>query len=114
MRSWTRSPCRLSARICPQFAPLPVYPAAPRDIAIIVNESIRAAELLKRVKELAGGLAETVSIFDVYSGKQVGEGKRSIGISITYRAPERSLSSEEIDKRSRTSSPRSKTSTTQK
>ncbi|MFZ1685140.1 MAG: phenylalanine--tRNA ligase subunit beta [Candidatus Zixiibacteriota bacterium] len=80
-----------------QFVPLPMYPAAPRDLAIIVSESVRAAELLARVKQLAGGLAEAVSIFDVYAGKQIGEGKRSIGISITYRAADRSLSSDEID-----------------
>jgi phenylalanyl-tRNA synthetase beta chain len=80
-----------------QFVPLPMYPAAPRDLAIIVSESVPAADLLARVKQLAGGLAESVGIFDVYAGKQIGEGKRSIGISITYRAADRSLSSDEID-----------------
>lgn len=81
-----------------QFVPLPVYPAAPRDLAVVVSESIRASELLNRVKALAGGLAEKVTIFDVYSGKQVGERKRSIGISVIYRAADRSLSSEEVDR----------------
>ncbi len=80
-----------------QFVPLPVYPAAPRDLAVVVSDSIRAGELVSRVKTLAGGLAESVGIFDVYAGKQVGDGKRSIGISISYRAPDRSLSSEEVD-----------------
>jgi phenylalanyl-tRNA synthetase beta chain len=81
-----------------QFSPLPIYPAAPRDLAIIVSESVPAATLLARVKQLAGGLAESVGIFDVYAGKQIGEGKRSIGISITYRAADRSLSSDEVDR----------------
>ena len=81
-----------------QFTPLPVYPSAPRDLAIVVAEEIRVGELVGKVKSVAGTLAESISIFDLYSGKQIEKGKKSIGVSITYRSPERSLSSEEVDK----------------
>ncbi len=79
------------------FEPLPVYPAAPRDIAVLIDESIPVGELVRNIRETAGALAEAVSIFDLYSGKQVQKGKKSVGISITYRSPDRSLSSGEVD-----------------
>ncbi len=79
------------------FEPLPVYPAAPRDIAVLIDESIPVGELVRNIRETAGALAEAVSIFDLYSGKQVQKGKKSVGVSITYRSPDRSLSSGEVD-----------------
>ena len=81
-----------------QFTPLPVYPSAPRDLAIIVAEEVKVGELVGRVKSVAGTLAESISIFDLYSGKQIEQGKKSIGVSITYRSAERSLASDEVDK----------------
>jgi phenylalanyl-tRNA synthetase beta chain len=80
-----------------RFVPLPSYPAAPRDLAIVVDEQVPAGQILGLVKETAGELAELVEMFDLYSGKQVESGKKSIGIAITYRSRERSLSSEEVD-----------------
>ena len=81
-----------------QFTPLPVYPSAPRDLAIIVTEEIKVGEIVGKVKSVAGPLAESISIFDLYVGKQIEKGKKSIGISISYRSAERSLSSDEVDK----------------
>lgn len=81
-----------------QFTPLPVYPSALRDLAIVVNESVKVGDLINRVKSVAGTLAESVEVFDLYSGKQIEKGKKSIGVAITYRTGERSLSSDEVDK----------------
>ena len=80
------------------FTPLPTYPAAPRDIAVVVAEEVRVKELITVVRKAATELAEAVTIFDLYQGKQIPEGKKSVGIAITYRSSQRSLSGDEIDK----------------
>lgn len=81
-----------------EFQTLPIYPAAPRDLAILVNESVKAAEIVSAVKTAAGKLAESVEIFDLYQGKQIAAGKKSLAVSIVYRSPEGSLSTEQVDK----------------
>ncbi len=80
-----------------EFAPLPLYPAAPRDLAIIVSQKVCAGDLVNTIKETAGKPAESVQLFDLYTGKQIEEGKKSIAVSITYRSDTGSLSSEEVD-----------------
>ncbi len=80
-----------------EFTPLPLYPAAPRDLAVVVSESVQAGDLVSEVKKTAGGMAESVRIFDLYAGKQIGKGKKSVAIAITYRSPEGSLSGEQVD-----------------
>lgn len=80
------------------FTPLPMYPAAPRDLAVVVAEEVRVAELIAEVRKAATELAEAVTIFDLYQGKQIPEGKKSVGIAITYRSSQRSLSGDEVDK----------------
>jgi phenylalanyl-tRNA synthetase beta chain len=49
------------------------------------------------IRSQAGALAETVEVFDVYTGAQIGQGRKSIAIAIVFRAPDRSLSNEEVD-----------------
>jgi phenylalanyl-tRNA synthetase beta chain len=80
-----------------EFQPLPVYPAATRDIAMIVDRSTRAGEIVARIKSTIGSVAESVELFDLYVGKQIAEGRKSIAVAIRYRSPERSLESSEVD-----------------
>jgi len=82
-----------------KYQPVPVYPAAPRDLAIIVDEQTRAGDLISAVRESAGELAETVEIFDLYRGKQIEKGKKSVAISVNYRSRTGNLSSEQVDER---------------
>jgi len=82
-----------------EYSPLPVYPSAPRDLAIVVDAGIRAGDLIEAIKIAAGDLAEHVGVFDLYTGKQIEQGCKSIAVSIRYRSPERSLSSGEVDER---------------
>lgn len=82
-----------------KFEPLPVFPAAPRDLAIVVRQDVAAGELVDRIKRQAGELAESVDIFDVYAGKQIEKGMKSIAVAISYRSPSRSLSGEEVDEK---------------
>jgi phenylalanyl-tRNA synthetase beta chain len=79
------------------FTQLPQFPAVLRDLAIVVDESVGAGELVKSIGHEAKGLAESIRIFDVYCGKQIEHGKRSIAIAVSYRSLERSLTSEEVD-----------------
>lgn len=79
------------------FQPLPIYPAAPRDLAMIVSADTKAGDLLSAIKQTAGELAESAGIFDIYTGKQIEKGKKSVAISITYRSATGSLSGDEVD-----------------
>ncbi|MGH8016094.1 MAG: hypothetical protein ACREBV_07885, partial [Candidatus Zixiibacteriota bacterium] len=87
-----------SAKPLIEFSPLPIYPAAPRDLAIVVNESVKAAEIVQTIKEAAGPWAESVSIFDLYQGKQIETGRKSLAVSIVYRSPEGNLSTEQVER----------------
>lgn len=78
---------------------LPIFPAAPRDLALVVSESVKAADIVATVKLAAGELAESVSIFDLYAGDQIESGKKSIAIAISYRSSKGNLSSEEVDEK---------------
>jgi len=81
-----------------KYTPLPKFPAAPRDLAVVVDESIKVGDILKEIKKVGTKLLEDVEIFDLYRGKQIGEGKKSIAFSLIYRSEERSLKSKEIEK----------------
>ncbi|MCK4631651.1 MAG: phenylalanine--tRNA ligase subunit beta [candidate division Zixibacteria bacterium] len=81
-----------------EYEPLPVYPSASRDISMTLDEQVRTGDLIAKVKKTAGELARSVQIFDLYAGKQIEKGKKSIAVSIVYRSDERSLESAEVDK----------------
>ncbi len=82
-----------------KYHPLPIYPAAPRDLAIIVDERVKAGEVVRAVRQAAGELAESVEIFDLYTGKPIEPGKKSIAIAIKYRSLEGNLSGEQVDEK---------------
>ena len=66
-------------------------------LALVFDETVRHADVEEAIRIAAGDLLEDVRLFDIYVGKQVGEGKRSLAYSLTYRAPDRTLTDEEID-----------------
>ncbi len=78
------------------YSELPKYPAITRDIAVLVNDDITAGSIISVIKESAGAYLEKVEFFDVYKGKQIGEGKKSLAFSIVYRSLEKTLTEEEI------------------
>ena len=75
----------------------PRYPAMTRDIAMIVDEDDPVAEIEKVIREAGTEIFESVKLFDVYRGEQVGDGKKSVAYSITYRHPDRTLTDEETE-----------------
>jgi phenylalanyl-tRNA synthetase beta chain len=79
-----------------KYQPLPRFPSSPRDLAIVVDDSIRAGEILTEIKKTAGPLLERIDIFDLYRGQQLGSGKKSIAFSLRFRSSERSLEADEV------------------
>ncbi len=72
------------------------YPSLSQDIAVVLAEEMPAARVLERVRAAAGDLLDEVDVFDVYSGPQVGEGRRSLALSLSFRAPDRTLTDEDV------------------
>lgn len=67
------------------------YPVAKEDVALVVDAGVTAAEVEAALREGAGPLLESVRLFDVYTGEQVGEGKKSLAFALRFRAPDRTL-----------------------
>ena len=90
----------LLAAIDPEklYHPLPKFPASTRDIAVLVDDAVPAASMQAAVEKAAGKLLESVKLFDVYKGKGIPEGKKSVAYSLSLRAPDRTLTDEECDK----------------
>jgi len=81
-----------------EFKALPKFPAVTRDIAMLVDENILVKQIEDIIVAKAGKILENVKLFDVYKGKQVPEGKKSVAYSITFRAQDRTLTDDEVNK----------------
>ncbi len=79
------------------FKALPRFPAAHRDIAVVVDSGLPAAILMEVVEGTGGEIVESARIFDVYRGPSLPEEKKSIAIELSLRSPERTLTQEEVD-----------------
>ncbi|MBR5162763.1 MAG: phenylalanine--tRNA ligase subunit beta, partial [Schwartzia sp.] len=77
--------------------PLPRYPGISRDLALIVSEETAAADVERVIKKNAGPYFKNVALFDLYTGKQIGEGKKSLAFALHFQSGERTLTDEEID-----------------
>ena len=84
-------------RSLPQFKELSKYPEVRRDFAVIVDEKISAAAILKNVRETAGSLLTNLVLFDVYQGANLEAGKKSIAFGITLQDSARTLQDEDIN-----------------
>ncbi len=80
-----------------QYKPLPKYPASTRDISLVCNDETPVAVLEKEIKQAVGATLEKVTLFDVYKGAQIGEGKKSVSFSISMRSHEGTLTDEQCD-----------------
>lgn len=83
----------------PRFQPLPALPSSARDVALEVDEPVLAGALSRALRDAAGPLCASVDVFDVYRGKGVAPGKKSMAFRLTYRDPKgaRTLTDAEID-----------------
>jgi phenylalanyl-tRNA synthetase beta chain len=70
-----------------------------QDIAVVVGESVPAAAVEEAVRAGGGDLLQEVAVFDLYRGEQVGEGSKSLALRLEFRAPDRTLTDEEVAQR---------------
>jgi phenylalanyl-tRNA synthetase beta chain len=71
------------------------YPVATQDVALIVDAAVPAAEVAAALRDGAGELLESLRLFDVFTGDQVGEGRKSLAYALRFRAQDRTLTAEE-------------------
>lgn len=86
----------IAQRVLPQATEISRFPANRRDIAIVVKESVAASEVLKECKRVADSLLIGVNLFDVYRGKGISEGYKSLAIALLLQDGTRTLEDEEI------------------
>lgn len=79
-----------------KYKQLPKYPAVSRDIAMLIDDNINVSKIEKIIKKNAGNILEGYTLFDVYKGSQIPEGKKSVAYSVTFRADDRTLTDDEI------------------
>ena len=77
---------------------MPKFPAAERDIAVLVDKVTAVGELEATMIKAAGEILEDIKLFDVYEGDRVPEGKKSVAFALKFRAADRSLASDEINR----------------
>jgi phenylalanyl-tRNA synthetase beta chain len=106
-RAWdldsTVATFELDADLIAELAPGPAgyrdvtsFPAVIQDIAVVVDEDVPAAEVELVVRAAAGGLLDRLELFDVYRGEQVGAGRKSLALRLEFRAPDRTLTDEDV------------------
>jgi phenylalanyl-tRNA synthetase beta chain len=86
-----------NAEIKPEYKPMPKFPAVMRDIAVLVDDGVTVGRMERTIKEKAGEILEEVRLFDVYKGKQVPDGKKSVAFSFTFRSADRTLTDDEAN-----------------
>ncbi|XKH58820.1 phenylalanine--tRNA ligase subunit beta [Halomonas sediminis] len=87
----------LSEGRIPAFEPLSRFPEVRRDLALLLDEEVPVQVLLDSVERHAGDCLTSIKLFDVYAGKGVPEGHKSIALGLTWQHPSRTLNDEEIN-----------------
>ena len=80
------------------FRPLPKFPAITRDYAFVCDDALEVGAIEAVMKKAGGKTVEAIRLFDVYRGKQLGEGKKSVAFNVMLRAADHTLTDEEADK----------------
>jgi phenylalanyl-tRNA synthetase beta chain len=73
------------------------FPSADRDIAIVVENAILAKEIESEIRAIGGELIDDVWVFDLYKGKNIPQGKKSLAFGMKFRLPERTLTDDEVN-----------------
>jgi phenylalanyl-tRNA synthetase beta chain len=77
---------------------VPVFPPIREDIAVIVADDVPAARVCEVVRAAGGTVLAGVTVFDVYRAEQIGAGKKSLALGLTYQAPDRTLTDADAEK----------------
>ena len=84
------------AKLVPQAAALSRFPSVLRDLAVVVPTELPAEKVRLVIFEVGQPLVDEVRVFDVYSGHQVGDGKKNLAFALRYRSPDRTLTDTEV------------------
>jgi phenylalanyl-tRNA synthetase beta chain len=106
-RAWdldgTVAAFELDAELVAELAPGPAayrdvtsFPALVQDLAVVVDEELPAGEVEAAIRSGGGDLLDGVALFDVYSGQQMGEGRKSLAFRLEFRSPKRTLTDEDV------------------
>lgn len=79
------------------YKALPKFPATTRDIAMVVSEEVCVGDIAEIFEAETGGILESYTLFDVYRGEQLGENKKSVAYSLSFRAADRTLTDDEVN-----------------
>ncbi len=79
------------------YKELPKYPSVKRDLAFVLDRDVESYSIEKIVKEHSGEILEKYKVFDIYTGKGIEDGKKSLAFSMTFRSKEKTLVDEEIN-----------------
>ncbi|NLD32582.1 MAG: phenylalanine--tRNA ligase subunit beta [Trichococcus flocculiformis] len=78
--------------------PIPKFPGVTRDVALLVDETVTHQQIVKTIKENGGKFLKEVHLFDIYQGKGIEDGKKSVAYSMSFLNPEATLVDEDINK----------------
>jgi phenylalanyl-tRNA synthetase beta chain len=84
--------CAPDVVAAPEFS---TYPVAKEDVALVVEDSVRAVDVEDALRAGAGELLESLRLFDLFTGEQIGAGKKSLAFALRFRAPDRTLTEQE-------------------
>lgn len=79
------------------YKKLPKFPSTQRDLALIADDGVLAAQIEEIIKKKSGNLFEALTLFDVYKGKQIPDGKKSMAYSVVFRAEEKTLTDDDVN-----------------
>ncbi|MFL5768030.1 MAG: phenylalanine--tRNA ligase subunit beta [Actinomycetota bacterium] len=79
-----------------ELRPVPRFPPVRRDLAFILDSGVSADDVERSIREAGGDLVSELRLFDVFVGAPVPEGKRSLAFAVDFRAPDRTLTDEEV------------------
>jgi phenylalanyl-tRNA synthetase beta chain len=79
------------------FKPLPTYPSSRRDVALLLPEATTHDAVLQAVKQAKAANLESAELFDVFHGKNVPEGHKSMAYAFTYRGADKTLTDTEVN-----------------
>ncbi len=82
-----------------RYEDVTTYPAVHQDLAIVVDDEVPAARVREAVLAGGGELLRSAEVFDLYRGAQVGEGRKSLALRLEFRAPDRTLTDDEVAER---------------
>ncbi len=80
-----------------EYRPISSYPSSVRDLAVLVPENIKVVDILNIIHATGKVLVRDVDLFDIYIGKELKKGMKSLAFHIIYQAQDRTLTSKEVD-----------------